>query len=42
MSSFETYDCGDCGSAFKAHPSARAAETGFCSPACETAGKDLA
>lgn len=38
MSDFETYTCERCGESFKAHPSARAAETGFCSPACSTGG----
>lgn len=42
MSSFETYTCENCGEEFGALPSAKAAETGYCSPACETAGKGLA
>jgi endogenous inhibitor of DNA gyrase (YacG/DUF329 family) len=36
MSAFETYDCANCGEEFKAHESARAATTGFCSPRCHT------
>ncbi|MCU4716791.1 hypothetical protein [Halapricum hydrolyticum] len=41
MSDFETYTCEHCGEPFRAHPSANAAENGYCSPACETAGKEL-
>ena len=41
MSDFETVTCTECGTDFKAHPSANAAETKYCSPACETAGKGL-
>lgn len=36
MSDYETYTCEQCGSTFRAHPGARAAETGYCSPACAT------
>ena len=42
MSAFETYTCEECDESFEAHPSARAAANGYCSPACETAGKGLA
>jgi hypothetical protein len=42
MADFETFECANCGDDFKALPSAQAAETGYCSPACETAGKGLA
>lgn len=42
MPAFDTYECGSCGREFEAHPSANAAETGYCSPACETAGEGLA
>jgi hypothetical protein len=41
MSEFETYSCENCGESFRAHPSSNAAENGYCSPACETAGKSL-
>lgn len=41
MSAFETYTCQECGEAFAAHPSARAAENEYCSPPCESAGKGL-
>ncbi|WP_257217569.1 hypothetical protein [Halapricum salinum] len=41
MSDFERYTCKNCEETFKAHPSARAAQNGFCSPACESAGKGL-
>ncbi|MFC6973486.1 hypothetical protein ACFQL1_20050 [Halomicroarcula sp. GCM10025709] len=39
MSDFDHYDCPNCGESFAAHPSARAADTGYCSPACQTAGE---
>jgi len=42
MPDFETFTCNNCGDEFKALPSAAAAETGYCSPACETAGEGLA
>ena len=42
MSAFDTYDCDHCGEAFKALDGANAAEGGYCSPACESAGKGLA
>jgi hypothetical protein len=41
MSGFETYTCNSCSEEFSAHPSANAAANTYCSPACETAGKDL-
>jgi len=41
MSDFETYACEHCEEGFVAHPSARAAESPYCSPACESAGKGL-
>jgi DNA-directed RNA polymerase subunit RPC12/RpoP len=41
MSDFETYACSNCGDDFEAHPSARAAQTEYCSPACHTAGEGL-
>jgi formylmethanofuran dehydrogenase subunit E len=34
MARFERYECETCGERFAAHPSARAAEQGYCSPAC--------
>jgi formylmethanofuran dehydrogenase subunit E len=36
---FETFTCEQCGEEFAAHPSARAAKNGLCSPACESAAK---
>ncbi|GAD51492.1 hypothetical protein MBEHAL_0252 [Halarchaeum acidiphilum MH1-52-1] len=36
MSAFETYECPTRGSEFKACEDANAAETGYCSPACQT------
>jgi hypothetical protein len=42
MVEFETLSCNSCGDSFKVHPSAAAAETGYCSPACETDGEGLA
>jgi hypothetical protein len=42
MAGFESYDCTNCGESFAAHPSANAAENGYCSPECETAGKGFA
>jgi len=42
MSGFETYACENCNEEFTAHPSARAAETGYCSPQCHTAGEGFA
>ncbi|WP_268895804.1 hypothetical protein [Halosimplex salinum] len=41
MSDFETYDCDNCDGEFAAHPSARAAETSYCSPRCESVGTGL-
>jgi formylmethanofuran dehydrogenase subunit E len=41
MPSFETLDCDNCGEPFTAHPSAQAAQTGYCSPACHSAGEGL-
>lgn len=35
MSDFETLTCENCGTEFKAHPSANAARNGLCSPRCE-------
>jgi len=37
MSDFETDTCKACGEDFEAHPDSNAAETGYCSPACENA-----
>lgn len=42
MPAFETFACEHCGSEFRAHPSANAAQAGYWSPACEIEGKDLA
>jgi len=41
MTAFATYECVECGESFGAVDGARAAENGFCSPQCETAGKGL-
>lgn len=41
MSDFETYDCANCETEFTAHPSANAANDGYCSPACQTAAEGL-
>jgi endogenous inhibitor of DNA gyrase (YacG/DUF329 family) len=42
MTDLETVTCNECGDDFRVHPSAEAAETGYCSPACQTAGEGLA
>ena len=42
MSNFETVNCNNCGNDFRVHPSAEAAETGYCSPRCQTEGEGLA
>lgn len=39
--SFEAYECSNCGESFKATGDAQAAKAGYCSPACETEGKEL-
>ena len=39
MSDFEIYTCENCGEEFRAHPSANAAENGYCSPRCESEAK---
>ncbi|MFB6232743.1 MAG: hypothetical protein ABEH61_00650 [Haloarculaceae archaeon] len=41
MVAFETLTCGNCGDAFRAHPSANAADNGYCSPRCESEGRGL-
>jgi hypothetical protein len=41
MPSFESFECVECGEAFKSLADANAARTGYCSPACETSGKGL-
>jgi hypothetical protein len=41
MAAFETITCNNCGGDFKVHSSAAAADTGYCSPACQTAGEGL-
>jgi len=38
---FETLTCNACGEEFGAHPSANAAQNGYCSPRCETEGRGL-
>lgn len=42
MPEFDTFECENCGEEFQALPGANAAEEGYCSPACESAGKGLA
>jgi endogenous inhibitor of DNA gyrase (YacG/DUF329 family) len=37
MSDFDTVSCEQCGTEFKALPDSEAAESGFCSPACQNA-----
>jgi len=37
MPEFETYTCESCGDEFKALADSNAAESGFCSPSCQTA-----
>jgi len=39
MPALSTYQCEQCGAEFKAVEGANAAENGYCSPACESAGK---
>jgi|GEM_PF-964177 len=39
--SFESYECANCGDSFTAYEDAQAAQNGYCSPRCETDGKDL-
>lgn len=41
MPTFDSFECQECGETFKALGAANAAEGGYCSPACETDGKDL-
>lgn len=41
MSGLQTFECDQCGETFAAVAGANAAENGYCSPACETAGKGL-
>jgi hypothetical protein len=41
MPAFDTHTCENCGDGFEALAGANAAETGYCSPRCETAGKGL-
>lgn len=41
MPALNTYDCVECGESFRAVEGSNAAENGYCSPACETAGKGL-
>jgi hypothetical protein len=42
MSDFETFECVECRTEFKALADANAARTGYCSPACETSAEELA
>jgi len=37
----ETYECSYCQEEFAANPDAKAAETEYCSPECETEARDL-
>lgn len=41
MPEFQTHECSECGDSFAAVEGANAARNGYCSPACERAGKDL-
>ena len=41
MPEFETYECANCSDSFTAHPSAKAAQTNYCSPACHTENEGL-
>lgn len=41
MEGFDSVECANCGDPFGAHPSAKAAESGYCSPACHGAGEGL-
>jgi len=36
MPEFDTYTCESCGDEFKALEGSNAAESGFCSPTCQT------
>jgi len=42
MPELDSYTCTVCSERFKAVPDANAAESGYCSPACESRGKELA
>lgn len=42
MPSFDTYECNECGTDFKAVEDSNAALNGYCSPVCEVAGKGFA
>ncbi|MFC3476324.1 hypothetical protein [Halobacterium litoreum] len=35
---YENYECRQCERTFRAHPDANAADSGYCSPRCETVG----
>lgn len=37
----ETFECAYCQEDFTANPDAKAAETEYCSPECETEARDL-
>ncbi len=41
MPEFESIECANCGTEFRAHPSANAAENQYCSPACKSEGEGL-
>jgi len=41
MPAFDTFECAECSTEFKALADANAARTGYCSPACESSGKKL-
>ncbi len=36
MANFETHTCNGCGESFEAHADSKAAQEGYCSPACQT------
>ena len=42
MAEFDTFECANCGESYRVNTSARAADTGYCSPACHTEGEGLA
>lgn len=42
MVQLQTYRCEHCGDEFAAVAGANAAEKGYCSPSCESAGEGLA
>ncbi|MFD1588650.1 hypothetical protein ACFR9U_16855 [Halorientalis brevis] len=41
MAAFASYDCANCGKTFRAHTAGNAAANAYCSPQCESDGKEL-